>query len=944
MDSRYLLPCRLAMPGVIAAAVVIGHPAWALQNYASEPVVNNSADRPPLTVTAPALPYRQFDKVEITGSSILRKEQTQSLPVQTITRQDIQRSQVTTLLQLLERQPALFNGTGMPDLAQANGGYAVAALRGLPNGTLLLLNGKRLSAHGLQGLNSRERGSTDLSMLPLSAVERIEILSDGASTLYGTDAVAGVINVITRSDIRGLEMSADWTRPAGGVAQQRTASLRWGKDDLLREGYSMRFVAELQQDEPLRGADRPYTSEGSKTFSFAGGEYRVRAPLLAGFTGVAQLYDTAARKFYSPIYDPKTNSCKGPHLAYLPPNTGGCLLVPYGLYDIYPEQSTHRILATAERALEGGQTAYLEVLHSQSKATAGLNDWNQVSGRIQNRPDALGYDMAVAAGLNPARTIHYWRPDLPALRNVMDRDQSRVVAGIKGQWQQWDYHASAYAAQSKVAYLKEQVSEASLATLGIRRSDSARGEPGFMTNPGVLAPLDNANPLTEQLLGLRQWLPFAQGQTLTSAAELRASRAVAEVNGHDVMLGLGAEWRREGVSYRAQQTGRQPDFNGSRQDVAAYAELLLPLRTDLEVTASGRVDSYSDVGRTRHGKLAARWKPSEEWAIRTSWGTGFRAPSVGQTTMVGEDFYFSEISNIDCPNSLNAVAASLSTQSGKNVVCRAGNRLNLYTNGNPDLKPEQSRQASLGLAFVPHRNLTFSADYWRVHVKDTLQFESIDALLANPASQPQAFTYDKEPFFNPATQGNAHAIAATLRLRNLGESLREGVDMEARWRLPMNWGQLTFSALATYLLTSTEKTTLDSNAVSDLGRYSASSQSVTPRVRALLSAALAREKLNLLLTVQHRSGYIDQDTRATNLQTDLRETVTGRRVAGFTTVDFAGTWQINRDVQLRGALRNVFDRQPPLSFYSVSPQAWGVNPIYNDLFGRTLQMGLNIRF
>ncbi len=932
------------MRGLTAAALVIGHPAWALQNDSNaEPTGSNTSEWAPVTVTAPALPFRQFDKVEITGSSILRKEQTQALPVQTITRQDLQRSQVTSLLQLLQRQPVLFNGTGLADLAQANGGYAAAALRGLPNGTLVLLNGKRLSPFGLQSLTSRERGSTDLSMLPLSAIERIEILTDGASTLYGTDAVAGVINVITRSDIRGLEVSADWTRPAGGAAQQRVASLRWGKGDLLRQGYSVRLVAEIQQDDRLQAMDRSYTSEGTKTFTHAGQDYQARGARVAGFTGVTQFYDPALQKFYSPLYDPQTKSCRGVHLPYPAPFIGGCMLVPYALYDIYPQQDTYRVMASAERVLDGGQTAYLEVLHSQSQAKAGLNDWNSVSGRLENRVGALGYDMALAAGLNPARAMYFWRPDLPALRNEMDRQQSRVATGIKGQWQTWDYHASAYSAQSQAAQFQEQVTYESLATLGIKPRNTLAGETGFITNPGVLAPLDSANPLTAQLLGLRQWTPINRGQTRTSAVELRASRALVEINGRDVMLGVGTEWRREEVSYSALQPGQQPDIHGSRRDAAAYAELMFPLRADLEVTASGRIDRYSDVGSTRHGKLAARWQPAPMWAVRSSWGTGFRAPSVGQTTRLGEDFAYSQLSNISCNDGLRAVAASLSSQSGKNVVCRDGDWMTLYTNGNPDLKPEQSKQATLGLAFVPHRNLTFSADYWRVHLRDTLQFESINALLANAAAQPQAFSYDR-PTFNPATQSTFYNLAASLRLRNLGESLREGVDMEARWRRPTDWGQLTFSALGTYLLASSEKMTPQVDAVSDLGKYSASTQSVTPRMRALLSAALARDQLNLLLTVQHRSGYIDTDTRATNLQSGLTETITGRRVGGFTTVDFAGALQVNRSVQLRGVLRNVFNRQPPLSFYSLSAQAWGVNPVDNDLFGRTLQIGLTVRF
>lgn len=901
-------------------------------------------EKSPMLVTDEVLPYRQFDKIEITGSSIVRKEQTQALPVLTLNRQDLQRSQIPSLLGLLQRQPSLFNGSGLSELGLASGGYAAAALHGLPNGTLVLLNGKRLAPHGLQSLTSRERGSTDLSLLPLSAVDRIEILSDGASTLYGTDAIAGVINVITRSDIRGFEASADLTHPHGGAAQERSASLRWGTGDLARQGYSLRLMAEAQANLPLRGSDRAATREGLRTFRAASQDYRIVGPLVIGFTGVAQLYDLSASKFFSTLYDPQRQTCNGPHVPYAAPLTGGCRLVPYDLYDVYPEEQHLRLLATAERALSNGDVAYVELLHSQSQATAGVNDWKSVSGRLENRPGALGYDLALAGGLNAASTVHFWRPDLPALRNHFERDQSRMAVGLKGQWQHWDYHASAYLSQSGATQTQEDVSYQSLATLGIKPSNQQRGEMGYIANPGVLSVLDTSNPLTAQLLGLREWLSVERGRTRTGAVELRTSGAIGEIDGRNILLGMGTERRFEEVQYEKQVAGKQPDFRGSRHNLAAYVELQIPLRKDLEVIASGRTDRYSDVGNTRHAKLAARWAPTARWSLRGSLGSGFRAPSVGQTTRLDNDFYFSSVNSILCTEALQRAALEVSRQTNRNVVCRDSDWLDLYTNGNPDLKPEQSRQATLGMAFVPHRNLTFAADFWRVRITDTLQFESIDALMANPAQQPQAFTYTPTPDFNPQTQNLSYRLAASLRMRNLGQSLREGVDLEARWRQPTAWGQLTLHGQATVMLTSRDQKSAQAEATSDLGTYSAITGTVTPRLRALFGAGLARDQLMLLVSLQHRSGYTDMPVRATNISTQVTQTVTNHRVASFSTVDIAGNWQLNRKIQLRMALRNAFNREPPLSFYSVSPLAWGVNPIENDLFGRTLQFGLNARF
>jgi iron complex outermembrane receptor protein len=160
-----------------------------------------------------ALEYRQFERVQITGSSILRKELMQSLPVQIITRQDIQNSTAKNLEELLHAHPAMLHYSQPSNLGLTRGGYSSASLHGMPTGTLVLLNGQRLASYPRQTIITAERSGTDLSQIPLSAVDRIELLTDGASSLYGTDAIAGVVNIITQTERKQWEVTAQTRIP-----------------------------------------------------------------------------------------------------------------------------------------------------------------------------------------------------------------------------------------------------------------------------------------------------------------------------------------------------------------------------------------------------------------------------------------------------------------------------------------------------------------------------------------------------------------------------------------------------------------------------------------------------------------------------------------------------------------------------------------------------------
>jgi hypothetical protein len=262
---------------------------------------------PPVQVVDSPLEYRQFEKVEITGSSIVRKEQTQALPVQVITREDIRRTGLKTITEVVQALPIMGNFVETSQIGMVAGGYSSAGIHGMTTGTLVLVDGLRLAPFGRATMVGAERVSVDLSTLPLADIERIEVLTDGASSLYGTDAIAGVVNIILRKERKGFEITADYLRPGGGAGQGWVSSIGWGQGQLARDGYSLMVTAEVSKRQELLGKDRPYASAAQYEFETGGQRYTTRSNIFYSiFTSPAALRERApnansAGRFVNPV-------------------------------------------------------------------------------------------------------------------------------------------------------------------------------------------------------------------------------------------------------------------------------------------------------------------------------------------------------------------------------------------------------------------------------------------------------------------------------------------------------------------------------------------------------------------------------------------------------------------------------------------------------------------
>jgi iron complex outermembrane receptor protein len=914
------------------------HAVWLVFSFISLPALsqsgNTSPKYPSVEVISPAPEFRQFRGVEITGSSIVRKEQTQTLPVQIITRQDILNSGAQDLTHFLQQLPVMSGNTEIGQLLLAKGGFASVALHGMPTGTLVLINGKRQSMFGRQTISGAERSSIDLDQqVPLNAIDRIELLTDGASSLYGTDAIAGVVNIITRSEKQGMEIGAHASLPDGLKGKGRAVEMSYGQGVLAKEGYNWFISAELEKRDQLLGADRPYASPGRQYFEHLGQRYYVDGvqltPLQSGSPTLASGSSAPYAKVWNAAY--QQGSCSGGGVPMV--DQKACLYNPYPTFGIYPQQDTKRVYAKGSMQLDNGAVAFVEAAYNNRLQLLSNRTWDTYISRIGSDPSDPGYGLALANGFTPGSSYLLFRPtELGAWGRSYNDSNSRLVLGVKGEWNEWRYNSALYQSQSFASYAIEG---ATYPNLG-RSTDGLR----TLTTLTRLQPLLSSDPdsqaMTAALQAARQYKTIEEGRTQIQAWDINASRTLFEWDGEPVLLGLGTELRRHQDDFTSFVAAQQPNFTGRRTVFAQFAEVQWPIASGLEVITALRNDHYSDFGNTTNGKISAKWKPADPWLVRGSVGTGFRAPTLGQ--MQDTSIYSSAYTSSNCTAQLNQLATQLTKSGGPQGYCgsSADGRMYIDTNGSASLKPELSQQQSWGVQFVPSANHIWSADYWRIDMRDTLRQFPVALAMGNPLMYSQYFRLDNEVY-----KGR---IDLYLPMVNLGQSRKSGIDFAWSYRQPTDWGRLHASVQGTRFLTSQQSITPELGTTSDLGKFSSSSGTVTPKLQTQWTIGLTQAQWNAQATIHHVEGYVDADISAKDAVTNQTLVVQGHKVPAFVTLDLAAGYQWNKATRIQASVVNALNTQAPLSFSQNLSTLNAFNTSYSNLWGRVVQVSVNVKY
>ncbi|MBQ0961280.1 TonB-dependent receptor [Ideonella sp. 4Y11] len=888
-----------------------------------------SAGAVALSLALPALAQTAApQRVEITGSAIKRLDGETALPVQVITREEIDKTGVTTAAELIARVSAtaanLTDGGsvaygGFRDQMGFNG----ANLRGLGvSSTLVLLNGRRMANFASPG----DAAGVDLNSIPAAAIERVEVLLDGASSLYGSDAIGGVINFITRKDFNGLEVRAQvGNTTEGGGGNKRSVTLAGGLGDLGRDGYNLMAVADLQKTSQLNALNRRFISDlkiperlpdllSSATFP---GNIRLSGYQLETLAGEG--FSTNGKT----VIDSRTinlsaaSGCNPPANLYLPDGIGGvdgCTFDYMRDIELYPESTKSSLFARGVLDLSGGHLGFAEVSVARAR-TLYTGTPNRIDADIDVSRISAFKDSALNAldadDEERLITVRTRLVDAGLRTSELVSTTQRVVAGTNGALAGWDYEWAVNHSTSTVSdrdyqgYLNEQMILDGFAdgTLNPFGAQSAAG----------LAMFEAAQ--------IRGEVRRATG-AMTSL-DLKVSRPLMSLAGGDLAVAMGGEFRRERQNYHQSQAladdlilgetsqGPGADFGQARKVAAVFGEVSAPLTKQLELTGAMRYEKYQVSGGALSPKLGLKFVPTSELLLRASVGKGFRAPSMS-------DLY-RPVTQGSAATLVDPLCLQLDPEA---TPTDCSDIWTTYNYSNPNLKPEKSRQFALGGVFEPSRGVSVSLDYWNVQKSDLISTLGVDVILGNLTKYGSLVHRDEDQWIDHID----------LVKQNRGKQKISGIDLGVSIsKIRSAIGELGVSLNGTLTLQSKQQTGDGDPYVSNLGRFI--NDGVVQRWRHTLAFDWAQGVFSATLSNNYLSGYQDQ-------------VIVGkadRRVSAYSLWNLSGAWAFNDALTLRAGVRNLLDTAPPFSqqaYFFIS----GYDPSYTDPRGRFVYLSAQYKF
>ncbi|WP_228895239.1 TonB-dependent receptor [Pseudoduganella aquatica] len=910
-----------------------------------------------------------MQRVEITGSNIRRAQAETASPVQTLSRADIEKSGKTTVAELMQTL-AVDNQGSVP--MTFGGGFASGAsgisLRGLgAASTLVLINGRRVAPYGLA--DDGQKVFADLNVIPSEAIERVEILKDGASAIYGSDAIAGVVNVILRRDFQGTTV-----RASQGVSEERD-----GHDTRLAITHG---IGSLDSDRYNFMASLEYGRKGAVANSARSGrryigrsdlrDYGFSAQETLGGTGAIVSNNNAGSAVNGNVRNPDTldyysrgNPAGAGFTRFFPGAAcanftrhpqgdpgGGCLIDAQQQYsEIQPEQETANAFARLSYQLSPGWLAYSELnfYHSNSTATTTPSTVSASVGYPGGPVSNAAVQLGAAHPDNPyfgrAARLRYLAADAGPRVSHVGSDFTRFVAGAKGNWQQWDIDAAWLFSQNEVSntrtgYLQRDVafalldpSPANVAAARARSAAYAALPAGSYWRIGENAGLNSA-----ALYGALSPTIANDAATRINQLDVKASREFGQLAGGALGVAVGAEYRRESTELAPTQGTEIGNiiglgysaYKGKRKASAVYAELLAPLHKTLEASAALRYDHFSDVGNSYTPKAGLKWTPVKEFALRGTFARGFRAPSAAENGVGG----LAAFSTAEDP-----ARCALGVQ----VACNPAS-IAIITSPNPALAPERSKSYSAGVVWDPLPRTSVSLDFWQIKRKNEINQEQTDAAIA-------AGHIARDPS-TAVLPGDPGAITAVLaRYVNSSNTKVRGADLDLRKTFGMgSWGTLSADAKWTHLFKwlRTETDGSQRDFAGTHGNCDVTNCIGTPDDRVNLSATWERDALRLTASANYR-GKLDNtlfkndpDGCATHFA-DGTDAPRGCKLASFTTVDLTARWRVSEKMEVTASVQNLFDKIAPLD-----PLTYGAvsyNPLdYSGALGRYFNVGMRYKF
>ncbi|MFT3816189.1 MAG: TonB-dependent receptor [Rubrivivax sp.] len=881
------------------------------------------------------------ERIEITGSSIKRIASEGALPVQIISAEQIQRTGATSVAEVIQKLPAM-QGFTIADIAigSNSGGIVTASIHDIGESyTLVLLNGRRVAP---SGSGSR----INLNAIPMSAIERIEVLTDGASALYGSDAIAGVVNFVLKRHQTGGTISARVDVPTEGGGKSANASISYGFGDLDRDRFSV--VGSYRRDEfkPLKATDRSFGSTAYIPFEQNGTSYIYDRTSTSAIPANAQVTfrrltgETTTLPSYSfNPYQKKNGECAENNFyslnnaASATSVTEMCAFDFVKTIDIVPESTRDSLFLTGQFKVSDKVSLFSDLAYSRLDLTARIAP-NPVPVAIPT--SSSFYSTYVLPYLTPDQAAHvntvtalYRASDFGTRDSRTVTDSKHLVLGAEAEL------GGGWSLNGAVTWSQNAIDERYVG--GYFKNAEFRDMVSKVQFDPFL-PYGQQTTAAQQLIANSIFNGNIRDESTTlKGIDIRASGDLFKLPAGAVSLGVGGDFR----NYRFKRDPSAAALAGeiynyapvahydmARDVTGAFAELLVPVVKGVELTGSVRHDIVGaiDSDGTKVGermsattyKLAGRFQLNPSLLFRASYGTGFKAP---------------DMLDIASPLTPNGVtAASYDCPFPGTEYCKPGKaQYSSMIGGNAALKPEKSKQATLGVRFEPTANFGVGLDYWQVKLRDAVSGVEPNQAFADPQRYADLFMLYKTPaepqeywtFINAST--------------NIGQAIYKGIDWDIQGRVMTAAGRLTMGASGTYLIKSsyTRAGTLD-DFTDSMNHYGENAQVA---FRNILRGTLTLDTgpFSNTLTLKWRNGYKDKPTAARNLTTNKNETVT-LDVPDYYTLDWQGVYTVNKALELRLGVKNLTNKKPPLTLRDSSGHQVGYDPRYADMFLRTVYL------
>lgn len=884
--------------------VTMGMGAGSLQ--AAEAVTEDGSSYvvPAISAAAMAPATTQLQRVEVTGSAIRRVDAETAVPITVLRADDLRKQGVSTTAELLQRvtgSQSVINSSS--SVGSGSGGASYADMRGIgANKTLILLNGRRLANNALSGTNTSNGAGVDLNLIPFAAIDRVEVLRDGASALYGTDAIGGVINFITKKAMTDGQLTLGGETPThSGGGNSKDMSASWGFGDLEQDRFNVLGVLNYNKQENLQAKDRSFATS-----------YRPER-------GLDQTSGTAFPGNYSQG-DNATNplassNCNGPNLVS---RQGVCRFATSSYIDLIPQTEKTSFFGKATGKLADDHNVNLEYFWARNNNATAVAP-APLTGQTLDSSSPYYPGNGITPGptdftLDPTQPVDVnWRETAAGPRESKDQNTAqRFILSFDGLVGGWDYNAGASYNQNKVI---------SSVTSGYV-SDSAMAA-GLAS--GLLNPFGPQSTAGQEYIDQAMYHgPYTSAVGRVIGFDGRVSREIGDWFGAGPSgLALGGEYRKEKFHQDYEQyvddisslgADSAASVEGDRSVKAAYAEINVPVLDSLELSAAVRHDKYSDFGSTTNPKYSFRYQPLKELVVRGAYSEGFRAPSLYEL-YAPQSLSFTQANYNDpvlCTGGVLQAGGNAGRDCGQQFLAKGG--------GNQDLAPEKARNVTLGFVYQPMRDLSVGLDFWWIHISNQIQPFPESTVFEQSGTYTDRFVRNADGSLDYIVTGNA----------NLGIVKTSGVDVSLDYRFPNTpFGQFGLGLQGTYVDRYDFQSTIKGPYTDKVGDFEG--DGVIARWKHALSGTWTLGAARASLVNRFTTGYNDYDR------------TTYDRVASYSLWDLSAGYTFDKVLDLDAGVKNVFDRDPPFSNQAYTFQS-GYDPRYADPMGRTLFARMTYHF